>query len=51
MFLDLISKNLMNTKTAFESAYEVISAIERGEVPVNTKIDLHIHPGNFKPHN
>lgn len=51
MFLDLISKNLMDTKTAFESAYEVISAIERGEVPVNTKIDLHIHPGNFKPHN
>ncbi len=51
MFLDLISKSLMDTKTAFESAYEVISAIEKGAVPVNTKIDLHIHPGNFKPHN
>lgn len=47
LFLDLVSKNLMNTRTAFESAYEVITAIENGDIPVNTKIDLHIHPGNF----
>lgn len=46
LYIDLISRNFMKTKSVFECAYEVISAIENGKIPENTKIDLHIHPYN-----
>lgn len=48
LYMDLIGKGLMNTESAFEIAYEVISAVEKDEIPINssTNINIHIHTYN-----
>jgi len=44
---DLISHSLMKTEDVFLSSKEIICACERGDIPVNSKVDMHIQLHNF----
>ena len=47
MYLDLIQHSMMRTEAAFAVAQKVIDACESEEIPIGTKVDLHIHLHNF----
>lgn len=51
MYLDMIHYSLMKTTSVFETAKRFFDDFEAGNLPMGTKVDMHIHLDCSKPEN
>ena len=49
MYFDLINHSLMKTESAFEFAKQFIDTVKSGDIPLGTRVDLHIHLNDSPP--